>query len=47
MADADKKFLNKIITGDETYCSAYDPETKRQLSEWFDESTFRLKKLKF
>jgi hypothetical protein len=26
MADADRKFLNKIITGDETWCFAYDPE---------------------
>jgi hypothetical protein len=33
MADANN-FLNKIITGDETWCFAYDPETKRQLSEW-------------
>jgi hypothetical protein len=27
MADADKNFFNKIITGDETWCFAYDPET--------------------
>jgi len=27
MADADKIFV-KIITGDETWCLAYDPETK-------------------
>jgi len=26
MADADKNFLNKIITGDEIWCSAYDPK---------------------
>jgi hypothetical protein len=30
MADADKNFVNKIITGNETWCFAYDPETKRQ-----------------
>jgi len=30
MADADKNFFNKIIMGDETWCFAYDPETKRQ-----------------
>jgi hypothetical protein len=30
MADADKNFFNKIITEDETRCSAYDPESKRQ-----------------
>ena len=34
MADADKKCFNKIITRDETWCYAYDPETKRQSSEW-------------
>ena len=26
MADADKSFFNKIITGDETWCFAYDPQ---------------------
>jgi len=30
MADADKNFLNKIIMRDETWCFAYDPETKQQ-----------------
>jgi histone-lysine N-methyltransferase SETMAR len=29
MADKDN-FFNKIITGDETWCFDYDPETKRQ-----------------
>jgi len=33
MADADNIFLNKIIMADETWCFAYDPETKRQRSE--------------
>jgi hypothetical protein len=28
MANADKKFFNKIIRGDETWRFAYDPETK-------------------
>jgi hypothetical protein len=28
MTDADKNFFNKIIMGDETWCFAYDPETK-------------------
>jgi hypothetical protein len=46
MADANI-FLNKIITGDETWCFAYDPETKRQNSEWAGETSPRLKKLKF
>jgi hypothetical protein len=47
MADADKKFLNKIITGDETWCFAYDPKTKRQSSVWVGETSSRPKQLKF
>jgi len=45
MADAEKNFLNKIITGDETWCFVYDPETKRQSSEWVGETSPRPKKL--
>jgi histone-lysine N-methyltransferase SETMAR len=47
MANADKNFFNKIIMGDETWCFAYDPETKRQSSEWVGETSPRPKKLKF
>jgi hypothetical protein len=47
MADADKNFFNKIITGNETWCFAYDPKTKRQISDWVGETSPRLKKLKF
>ena len=39
-------FLNKIIMGDETWCFACDPETKRQSSEWVGETSPRPKKLK-
>jgi hypothetical protein len=46
-ADADKKFFNRIIMGDETWCFAYDPETKRQSSEWLGETSPGPKKLKF
>jgi len=46
-ADADKNSLNKIITGDETWCFAYDLEKKRQSSELVDETSPRPKKLKF
>jgi hypothetical protein len=28
LANADKNFCNKIIAGDETWCFAYEPETK-------------------
>jgi hypothetical protein len=47
MADADKNFSNKIITGDETWCFAFDPETKRQGSEWVGETPSRPKNMKF
>jgi hypothetical protein len=47
MADSDKKFLNKIIIGDETLCFTYDPETKRKSSEWAGETPPQPKKLKF
>jgi hypothetical protein len=47
MADADKIFFDEIIMKDETWCFAYDPETKRQSSEWVGETSFPLKKLKF
>ena len=29
----DERFLENIITGDETCCFAYDPATKRQSAE--------------
>jgi hypothetical protein len=47
MADASKNFFNYIITGDETWCFAYDPETKRQSSELVGEASPRPKKLTF
>ena len=47
MADADKKILNKIITGDGIWCFAYDLETKRQISEWVLENSPWPNKLKF
>jgi len=47
MADADKNLFNKIITGDETWWFAYDPETNGQSSEWVGERFPRPKKLKF
>ena len=33
-AKKDRKFLYSIVTGDETWCFEYDPETKRQSAEW-------------
>jgi hypothetical protein len=46
-ADVDKKIFNKIITGHDTWCFVYDPETKRQSYEWVGETSPRSKKLKF
>ena len=34
MADEDNTFLQKIITGDESWCFQYEPTTKRQSAEW-------------
>ena len=42
-----QNFFNKIIMGDETWCFAYDPKTKRQSSEWVGETSLLPKKLKF
>jgi len=47
MINGDKNFLDKVITGDESWCFAYDPETKRQSSEWTGEHSPQPKKLRF
>ena len=45
-ADNDRNFLNKIITGDESWCFQYDPTTKRQSSEWRDPAEGRPTKVR-
>ena len=47
MADADTIFFSKIITGGESWCFAFDPETNQRSSEWVGETSPRSKKLKF
>ena len=37
-------FLDKVITGDESWVFDYDPETKRQSSEWHTKSSPHPKK---
>ena len=40
----DPDFLEQVITGDETWVFEYDPETKRQSSEWHTTKSPRPKK---
>jgi len=40
-------FGENIITGDETWCFAYDPATKRQSAEWVGQNSPKPKKLRF
>ena len=46
-ADSDPVFFKKIVTGDETWCFAYDTTTKRQSAAWDGETSPRPKKLRF
>jgi len=43
----DKNFLYNIVTGDETWCFQYDPETKRQSAEWRPQNEPATKKPRF
>ena len=43
----DECFWENIITGDETWCFAYDPATKRQSAEWVEQNSPKPKKLRF
>jgi len=40
----DPTFLTKIVTGDESWVFAYEPETKMQSAEWYTASSARPKK---
>jgi len=46
-ADSDPDFFKKTVTGDETWCFAYNPTTKRQSAAWVGETLTRPKKLRF
>jgi hypothetical protein len=43
----DESFLENIISGDEAWCFAYDPATKRQSAEWAGQISPKPKKLRF
>lgn len=44
MCDRDPSFLRTIVTGDETWCYQFDPDSKRQSMEWRSPSSPRPKK---
>ena len=46
-ADSDPGFFKKIVNGDETWCFAYKPTTKRQSAAWVGETWPQPKKLRF
>ena len=46
-AKKDQNFLYSIVTGDETWCFQYDPETKRQSAEWKARNDPKPKKSRF
>jgi len=46
-AKKNQNFLYSIITGDETWCFQYDPETKRQSAEWKARNDPKPKKIAF
>ena len=41
MCHQDSSFLTTIVTGDETWCYQFDPETKRQSMAWCSPSSPR------
>ena len=42
--ETDPDFLSKIVTGDESWCYGYDPETKQQSSQLKSSSSLRAKR---
>ncbi|UYV68160.1 hypothetical protein LAZ67_5003222 [Cordylochernes scorpioides] len=44
MFNSDPHWLKYVITGDETWVYGYDPETKRQSSQWLEPGELRFKK---
>ena len=43
----DESFGENIITGDETWCFAYQPATKRHSAEWVGQNSPKARKLQF
>jgi len=47
MIQTQPNFVDTIITSDEIWCFAYDPETKRPSAEWVGENSPRSQKWRF
>ncbi|UYV64204.1 NLK [Cordylochernes scorpioides] len=47
MTRTDPEWMQKIITGDATWVHQYDPETKRQSSQWIERGEPKPKKARF
>jgi len=45
-AESDENFMGQIITGNKTWVYGYDPETKRQSSQWKSADSPRPKKVR-
>ncbi|KAG5339945.1 SETMR methyltransferase, partial [Acromyrmex charruanus] len=45
-AENNPNFLKSIVTGDETWCFQYDPETKHQSAEWKSKNSPQAKKVR-
>lgn len=45
-SDNDSNFFKSIVTGDETWCFQYDPETKRQSMQWCSKGSPKPKKVR-
>ena len=46
-ADSDPDFFEEIVSGNETWCFAYDPTSKRQSAACVGETSSRPKKMRF
>jgi hypothetical protein len=46
MIDDDRNVLKRIVTGDESWCFMYDPETKRQSETWLSPKEPKAQKLR-
>ncbi|XP_033229673.1 protein GVQW3-like [Belonocnema kinseyi] len=44
LIESDPDLMNTVVTGDESWMFEYDPETKRQSSEWHNQTSPRQKK---